>query len=94
MLLSSAQAKNFDKWFHLVGSTNNLWGTPRVCFGTALFHDLHKPKNLKLSADDTVLYESGVNAHASSLSLQKSLDKFCEWCSTNKLSINTKKHKN
>ena len=34
-----------------------------------------------------------MNAHASSLSLQKSLDKFCEWCSTNKLSINTKNNK-
>ena len=49
--------------------------------------------NFKLYADDTVLYQNGVNAYHASLYLQKCLEKFCEWCSVNRLSINTKKTK-
>ena len=39
--------------------------------------------NFKLYADDTVLYQSGVNAEDASLMLQASLDKFWEWSSAN-----------
>ena len=49
--------------------------------------------NIKLYADDTILYQSGVNAHEAADLLQADLDRFCKWCSINKLSINTKKKK-
>ena len=48
---------------------------------------------IKLYADDSVLYQSGVNALEASTKLQKSLDTFCLWCDVNKLTINTKKTK-
>ena len=47
----------------------------------------------KLYADDSVLYQSGLNGdHAANL-LQPSLDEFSQWCNVNKLTINTKKSK-
>ena len=49
--------------------------------------------NLKLYADDSVLYQSGVNSEEAAVLLQSSLNKFCEWSTSNKLSINTKKNK-
>ena len=49
--------------------------------------------NLRLYADDTVLYHSGVNATEATKPLQKGLDKFCEWCTSNKLSVNAQKTK-
>ena len=49
--------------------------------------------NFKLYADDTVLYQSGVNAEEASVALQSSLDKFWEWSTTNRLTINTSKTK-
>ena len=47
----------------------------------------------KLYADDTVLYQSGLNADEASEALHTSLNKFCEWSSSNRLTINTSKTK-
>ena len=49
--------------------------------------------NIKLYADDTVIYNSGVNATEAAALLQPQLDNFCKWGNVNKLSINTKKTK-
>ena len=49
--------------------------------------------NIKLYADDTVLYQSGINSHETAAKLQTSLDLFVRWCSINKLTINIKKTK-
>ena len=47
----------------------------------------------KLYDDDSVLYQTGSSGdHAVNL-LQPSLDEFSEWCTTNKLTISTKKSK-
>ena len=48
---------------------------------------------VKLYADDTVLYQSGINVQDASIKLQKSLDLFCVWSEANKLSINVNKTK-
>ena len=47
----------------------------------------------KLYADDTVLYQSGVNVQEASGKLQTSLNKFCSWAKVNKLTINVNKTK-
>ena len=69
-------------------------------FGPLFFlvyvNDLHcvlSNHNFKLYADDTVLYQAGVNAEIAGTNLQIALNKFCEWCKVNKLSINIKKTK-
>ena len=49
--------------------------------------------NVKLYADDTVLYQSGENCNIAEQKLQASLDVFSRWCSSNALSVNTKKTK-
>ena len=54
---------------------------------------LHDTCKVKLYADDTVLYHSGITADQISGELQHNLDKFSSWCSKNKLTINTKKTK-
>ena len=48
---------------------------------------------VKLYADHTVIYHSGVTAEQISGELQKSLDRFSRWCSENKLTINAKNTK-
>ena len=48
---------------------------------------------LKLYADDTVLYQSGVNADQAVAKLQGSMDTFARWCRMNALTINAKKTK-
>ena len=49
---------------------------------------------IKLYADDTVLYQSGISSHETAAKLQASLDLFVRWCSVkNKLAINIKKTK-
>ena len=48
---------------------------------------------MKLYADDTVLYQSGENCEIARGKLQNSMDKFAKWCSSNALTINTKKTK-
>ena len=64
-------------------------------FGPLFFqvyvNDLHwalSGHNFKLYADDTVLYQSGVNAEIAGSNLQTAVNKFCKWCKVNKLSIN------
>ena len=49
--------------------------------------------NVKLYADDTVLYHSGNNVEDVTLAMQTSLNHFSRWCKVNKLTINTKKTK-
>ena len=49
--------------------------------------------NLKLYADDTVLYQSGHNCGVVEQKLQASLNKFHEWSTANALTINGKKTK-
>ena len=49
--------------------------------------------NVKLYADDTVLYNFGNNVEDVTLNMQTSLNNFCQWCKVNKLTINTKKTK-
>ena len=59
-------------------------------------NDLHEALtqyNFKLYADDTVIYQSGVNTAEATALLQKGLNDFCEWSTVNKLTINTKKTK-
>ena len=48
---------------------------------------------LKLYADDTVIYQSGVSKEEATNKLQYSLNIFTEWCSVNALTINAKKTK-
>ena len=49
--------------------------------------------NIKLYADDTVLYQSGVNSEAAATKLQQSVNMFANWCETNSLTINISKTK-
>ena len=48
---------------------------------------------LKLYADDTVLFQSGENCDLAEGKLQLSMNRFAKWCSSNALTINTKKTK-
>ena len=48
---------------------------------------------LKLYADDTVLYHSGLSCEDACSKLQQSINLFVLWCSINKLTINAKKTK-
>ena len=48
---------------------------------------------LKLYADDTVLYQTGENCNIAEAKLQSSMNKFAKWCSSNALTINSKKTK-
>ena len=48
---------------------------------------------IKLYADDSVLYHSGINVQETVNLLQTSLDEFGHWCKVNKLTVNTKKSK-
>ena len=48
---------------------------------------------LKLYADDTVLFQQGVNCMEAETKLQNSLDKFKVWCDINALTINIAKTK-
>ena len=49
--------------------------------------------NIKLYADDTVIYQSDVNSQVAAEKLQSSINKFVHWCSVNQLTINIKKTK-
>ena len=46
---------------------------------------------LKLYADDTILFQHGVNSVDAEIKLQQSLNKFKDWCDTNVLTINIAK---
>ena len=48
---------------------------------------------VKLYADDSVLYHSGINVQETVSLLQTSLDEFGHWCRVNRLTVNTKKSK-
>ena len=48
---------------------------------------------VKLYADDTVLYQSGVNMEVARDKLQLSVNKFKSWCNVNALTINVSKTK-
>ena len=48
---------------------------------------------VKLYADDTVLYQCGVNGTEAGVKLQESVDKFVNWCDGNALTINASKTK-
>ena len=48
---------------------------------------------IKLYADDTVLYQVGVNSNDASSKLQVNVSKFKEWCDINALTINASKTK-
>ena len=48
---------------------------------------------IKLYADDTVLYQSGVNKDIAKIKLQQSVDDFNLWCNVNALTINVSKTK-
>ena len=48
---------------------------------------------VKLYADDTVIYQSGVSSTEAADKLQHSLNLFTEWSSVNALTINVKKTK-
>ena len=48
---------------------------------------------VKLYADDTVLYQSGVNCQQAEDRLQTSMNSFQRWCAANALTINAKKTK-
>ena len=48
---------------------------------------------IKLYADDTVLYQAGVNKDVTEYKLQKSVNDFKEWCNVNALTINVAKTK-
>ena len=48
---------------------------------------------VKLYADDTVLYQSGLNSEIASVKLQQSVNLFSNWCEVNSLTINTLKTK-
>ena len=52
-----------------------------------------KGSHFRLYADDTVLYQAGLNAEEASSALQDSLDKFCHRSTSNRLTINTSKTK-
>ena len=48
---------------------------------------------IKLYADDTVIYQSGVNKEEAAIKLQRSVNMFANWCETNSLTINISKTK-
>ena len=48
---------------------------------------------VKLYADDTVIYKSSVDHNMATKDLQRDLDRFCDWCGENKLTVNSKKTK-
>ena len=48
---------------------------------------------IKLYADDTVLYQSGVNSEEATKKLQVSVNRFASWCEVNSLTINISKTK-
>ena len=48
---------------------------------------------VKLYADDTVLYQSGVNGNDARVKLQESVNKFKKWCDVHALTINASKTK-
>ena len=48
---------------------------------------------IKLYADDTVLYQSGINCEEAVVNLQGSVNKFANWCEVNSLTINISKTK-
>ena len=54
---------------------------------------LENTGKVKLYADDTVIYHSGITVDQIMGESQNSLDKFSNWCSKNKLTINTRKTK-
>ena len=49
--------------------------------------------DIKLYADDTVLYQSGTNCVEAEVKLQRSINDFKNWCDINKLTINASKTK-
>ena len=49
--------------------------------------------NIKLYADDTVLYQAGVNSMVAATKLQESVNKFAGWCEVSSLTINVSKTK-
>ena len=49
--------------------------------------------NIKLYADDTVLYQTGINSQTAAVKLQRSVNLFANWCDTNSLTINISKTK-
>ena len=49
--------------------------------------------SIKLYADDTVLYQSGVNSEEAAFKLQESVNLFANWCEINSLTINIAKTK-
>ena len=51
------------------------------------------PCNVKLYADDTILYQSGLNGKEAARKRQRSLNLFINWCSVNQLTLNTQKTK-
>ena len=46
-----------------------------------------------LYADDTILYTDAETVEAAVVNNQRALDKVCDWCSKNRLSLNIKKAK-
>ena len=48
---------------------------------------------IKLYADDTVLYQSGINRDEAAAKLQGSVNLFANWCEVNSLTINIVKTK-
>ena len=49
--------------------------------------------NIKLYADDTVIYHSDVNRDKATAKLQRSVNMFSNWCDINSLTINVTKTK-
>ena len=56
-------------------------------------HDAVQSCGVKIYADDTVLYQSGVNCNEAETKLEDSVNKFKEWCDVNVLTINASKTK-
>ena len=52
-----------------------------------------KKCHVKLYADDTVIYQSGVTGHEAAKILQDDINNFIGWCGENKLTLNVKKTK-
>lgn len=55
--------------------------------------DLNIKSNMKLYADDTVIYTRAKSLHVATNILQQDLNHFAKWCNSNKLTINAKKTK-
>ena len=75
-------------------------GTKNNCKWPLFFllyvNDLHEAlngSNFKLYADDTIIFQSGVNVAEAKTKLQASLNNFCKWSTVNKLTVNTTKTK-